>query len=193
MALLRVKEADLHTTSPAAAAAPAQGRPVSPSRLGQQQQQQQRLGVDEHGIPIKDDRVLQALQRLAAQAKALQSGRGPANPEAAAAAAADGGAGGPSGGGSMGVGLVVDGGALALLLQPQHEDAFLDLAKSCDAVICCRVSPMQKAQVSCCDVLCRAAAGRVFVYSCLLPGSHHMQIWWSRAAQHTLKKLFPVA
>lgn len=47
----------------------------------------------------------------------------------------------------MGVGLVVDGGALALLLQPQHEDGFLQLAKGCDAVICCRVSPMQKAQV----------------------------------------------
>ena len=34
-----------------------------------------------------------------------------------------------------------------MLLHPQHEDAFLQLAKGCDAVICCRVSPMQKAQV----------------------------------------------
>jgi hypothetical protein len=145
MAIMRVKEGDLHSSSAAAAAATA----ASPGQQ-QQQQQQHRPGspaaaaVDEHGVPVKDDRVLQAVQRLAEQAKALQSGRGIGSAAApAAAAAANGG-----GAGAMGVGLVVDGGALALLLNPQHEDAFLELAKSCDAVICCRVSPMQKAQVS---------------------------------------------
>jgi hypothetical protein len=45
------------------------------------------------------------------------------------------------------VALVVDGGALVPLLSPAHEDAFLELASAADAVICCRVSPMQKAQV----------------------------------------------
>jgi hypothetical protein len=145
MAIMRVKEGDLHSSSAAAAATAA-----SP-RQQQQQQQQHRPGspaaaaVDEHGVPVKDDRVLQAVQRLAEQAKALQSGRAIGSAAAAAAAAAAAGGGGA---GAMGVGLVVDGGALALLLNPQHEDAFLELAKSCDAVICCRVSPMQKAQVS---------------------------------------------
>lgn len=142
MAILRVKEADLHPDSSTPAAAAAAG-----SQPGRRQQQQPRpaspaaaaAAVDEHGVPVRDDRVLQAVQRLAEQANALQAGGG-----SAVAAAAGGGAGG---GGSMGVGLVVDGGALALLLNPQHEDAFLALATSCDAVICCRVSPMQKAQV----------------------------------------------
>jgi magnesium-transporting ATPase (P-type) len=45
------------------------------------------------------------------------------------------------------VGLVIDGAALALALQPAHEGEFLDLCRSCAAVVCCRVSPMQKAQV----------------------------------------------
>ena len=144
MAILRVKESSLHAATAAAASATSPGgrqqRPASPA-----------AGVDEHGVPVKDDRVLQAVQQLSAQAKALRSGRagsaaalqGTSPPSGAAAAAVDMGA----GGGAAGVGLVVDGGALALLLHPQHEDAFLELAKSCDAVICCRVSPMQKAQV----------------------------------------------
>ncbi|KAF6252040.1 hypothetical protein COO60DRAFT_1463913 [Scenedesmus sp. NREL 46B-D3] len=51
-------------------------------------------------------------------------------------------------GGVAGVGLVIDGAALALALQPQHEDELLALCKECSAVICCRVSPMQKAQVA---------------------------------------------
>ncbi|KIY97562.1 phospholipid-translocating ATPase [Monoraphidium neglectum] len=46
------------------------------------------------------------------------------------------------------VGLVIDGAALALALQPAHEGEFLDLCRSCAAVVCCRVSPMQKAQVA---------------------------------------------
>lgn len=48
---------------------------------------------------------------------------------------------------AAGVGLVIDGAALAVALQPQHEDDLLALCKECSAVICCRVSPMQKAQV----------------------------------------------
>jgi len=161
MAIVRVKEADLHgTQSPAATAAA-----TSPGHSRQQQQQRDRspaaaspAAVDEHGVPIQDDRVLQAVQRLNERVKALQAGHNPAAAEGsngaasgagagAAGAAGAGGGGGGGDGGTMGVGLVVDGGALALLLQPQHEDGFLQLAKGCDAVICCRVSPMQKAQV----------------------------------------------
>jgi hypothetical protein len=62
-------------------------------------------------------------------------------PQGAAAAAA-----------VSGVGLVIDGAALAVALQPQHEDDLLALCKECSAVICCRVSPMQKAQVRAVDV-----------------------------------------
>ena len=46
------------------------------------------------------------------------------------------------------VGLVVEGGALALMLHPQHQDNFVKLCSSCKSVVCCRVSPMQKASVT---------------------------------------------
>lgn len=49
------------------------------------------------------------------------------------------------------VGLVVEGGALGRLLDPAeqrvHEAALVDLCCACKSVVCCRVSPMQKAQV----------------------------------------------
>lgn len=46
------------------------------------------------------------------------------------------------------VGLVLEGGALSIALEPQLQDALMELCKLCRAVVCCRVSPMQKAQVS---------------------------------------------
>ncbi|GFR50254.1 hypothetical protein Agub_g12440 [Astrephomene gubernaculifera] len=45
------------------------------------------------------------------------------------------------------VGLVVEGGALARLLQPHHSAQLVDLCSGCRSVVCCRVSPMQKALV----------------------------------------------
>ena len=42
------------------------------------------------------------------------------------------------------VGLVVDGGALAVMLHPEHQDGFVQLCSACRSVVCCRVSPMQK-------------------------------------------------
>uniref|UniRef100_A0A8C7ZD67 Phospholipid-transporting ATPase n=1 Tax=Oryzias sinensis TaxID=183150 RepID=A0A8C7ZD67_9TELE len=43
--------------------------------------------------------------------------------------------------------LVINGHSLAHALEPQLEIVFLDLACLCKTVICCRVTPMQKAQV----------------------------------------------
>ncbi|KAF6738872.1 Phospholipid-transporting ATPase ID [Oryzias melastigma] len=43
--------------------------------------------------------------------------------------------------------LVINGHSLAHALEPQLEVLFLDLACLCKSVICCRVTPMQKAQV----------------------------------------------
>lgn len=106
---------------------------------------------------MKDGKVTLALQGLINRAQALQKGQQPVvQPPVAGTPTAPGPSrlapavsrGAPGNDGTVGVGLVVDGGALVLLLQPQHEDMFLELAKLCDAVICCRVSPMQKAQVS---------------------------------------------
>ncbi|XP_065672695.1 phospholipid-transporting ATPase ID isoform X3 [Hydra vulgaris] len=46
-----------------------------------------------------------------------------------------------------GFGLVISGKYLAYALLPKHEMTFLELAKLCKAVICCRVTPLQKALV----------------------------------------------
>lgn len=43
--------------------------------------------------------------------------------------------------------LIIDGHSLGYALEPDLEDAFLALATKCKAVICCRVSPLQKALV----------------------------------------------
>jgi len=43
--------------------------------------------------------------------------------------------------------LVIDGKSLDFALEPELEDSFLSLAMLCKAVICCRVSPLQKALV----------------------------------------------
>lgn len=44
--------------------------------------------------------------------------------------------------------LVVDGQSLGLILNTENESKFSDLSLKCDAVICCRLSPLQKALVS---------------------------------------------
>lgn len=43
--------------------------------------------------------------------------------------------------------LIIDGHSLGYALEPELEDMFLNLASRCKAVICCRVSPLQKALV----------------------------------------------
>jgi magnesium-transporting ATPase (P-type) len=43
-------------------------------------------------------------------------------------------------------GMVVDGQSLAVALK-HHRDMFGDIAKRCEAVVCCRMSPIQKAEV----------------------------------------------
>jgi phospholipid-transporting ATPase len=43
--------------------------------------------------------------------------------------------------------LVIDGKSLTYALEKDLEKLFLDLAVKCKAVICCRVSPLQKAMV----------------------------------------------
>jgi len=48
---------------------------------------------------------------------------------------------------SLSFALVVNGHALAHALQPQLEDMLMGVAEHCSAVICCRVTPLQKALV----------------------------------------------
>jgi magnesium-transporting ATPase (P-type) len=43
--------------------------------------------------------------------------------------------------------LIIDGATLTHMLQPHFERQFLELATLCTSVLCCRVSPLQKAQV----------------------------------------------
>jgi phospholipid-transporting ATPase len=44
--------------------------------------------------------------------------------------------------------IVIDGKALAYALSQQLKTVFLRVGTSCKAVVCCRVSPLQKAQVT---------------------------------------------
>lgn len=46
-----------------------------------------------------------------------------------------------------GFAIVVNGHSLVYCLSPELEDRFLDIASNCKAVIACRVTPLQKAQV----------------------------------------------
>lgn len=46
-----------------------------------------------------------------------------------------------------GFAIVVNGHSLVYCLTPELEARFLDIASNCKAVICCRVTPLQKAQV----------------------------------------------
>lgn len=49
--------------------------------------------------------------------------------------------------GHTNVGIVIEGGALQWALEPDNQDILMELCKECKAVVCCRVTPMQKAQV----------------------------------------------
>lgn len=51
--------------------------------------------------------------------------------------------------------LIIDGASLKFALLPELKLDFLRLCTSCKSVICCRVSPMQKAEVSSFCHLCR--------------------------------------
>lgn len=52
-------------------------------------------------------------------------------------------------------GLIIDGATLSAVLKPNQEGAghgnyreiFLEICRNCSAVLCCRMAPLQKAQV----------------------------------------------
>lgn len=48
----------------------------------------------------------------------------------------------------MDVGLVIEGGVLPHVLKPTFQEEFLQMCQKCKALVCCRVSPIQKAQVT---------------------------------------------
>ena len=54
--------------------------------------------------------------------------------------------------------LVLDGRTLTVAMQPAVRPAFVALALRCQSVLCCRVSPLQKAQVT---LMVKAAGKRV--------------------------------
>lgn len=49
--------------------------------------------------------------------------------------------------GGRGLALVADGASVALVLDSPLAPRFVDLAMKCNAVLCCRLSPIQKAKV----------------------------------------------
>lgn len=52
-------------------------------------------------------------------------------------------------------GLIIDGATLSAVLKPNlegagpgnYKDIFLEICRNCSAVLCCRMAPLQKAQV----------------------------------------------
>lgn len=51
-------------------------------------------------------------------------------------------------------GLIIDGAALSLIMKPRQDgssgnyrELFLEICRNCSAVLCCRMAPLQKAQV----------------------------------------------
>ncbi|PIO36218.1 hypothetical protein AB205_0204460 [Aquarana catesbeiana] len=51
-------------------------------------------------------------------------------------------------------GLIIDGAALSLIMKPREDgsstnyrEVFLDICRNCNAVLCCRMAPLQKAQI----------------------------------------------
>lgn len=48
---------------------------------------------------------------------------------------------------NTGFAIVINGHSLVHCLEPDLEEKFLDIAAQCKAVICCRVTPLQKALV----------------------------------------------
>lgn len=52
-------------------------------------------------------------------------------------------------------GLIIDGATLSAVMRPAQEDSnsgnykeiFLEICRNCSAVLCCRMAPLQKAQV----------------------------------------------
>ena len=50
-------------------------------------------------------------------------------------------------GGKASFAVVIDGDTLRYALEPDLKTMFLNLATQCETVVCCRVSPSQKAQV----------------------------------------------
>ncbi|KAF5920343.1 hypothetical protein HPG69_009593, partial [Diceros bicornis minor] len=51
-------------------------------------------------------------------------------------------------------GLIIDGAALSLIMKPQEDgsssnyrEVFLEICRNCSAVLCCRMAPLQKAQI----------------------------------------------
>jgi magnesium-transporting ATPase (P-type) len=71
--------------------------------------------------------------------------------------------------GHTNVGIVIEGGALQWALEEHNQDLLMALCKECKAVVCCRVTPMQKAQVRTAAALGgRVCVGRLHATDCAM-------------------------
>ena len=68
------------------------------------------------------------------------------------------------------VALILDGKVLSILLERKHRKKLLLLGIQCAAVICCRVSPLQKAQITrwaAVRILLAVVSFRLFLHACI--------------------------
>ncbi|KXZ56084.1 hypothetical protein GPECTOR_2g966 [Gonium pectorale] len=111
----------------------------------------ERAGRQGDADALAAELVAAQLEKIAASLDALE---GKTASSGAGSAGLGGGGGGSSrtstgsGGGTPAAALVIDGRALSYALSPRMSPAFLAVGLRCRAVVCCRVSPLQKAQVT---------------------------------------------
>ena len=92
-------------------------------------------------------------------------------------------------------GLIIDGAALSLIMKPQEDgsssnyrELFLEICRNCSAVLCCRMAPLQKAQVRApCPLSSRSDRGYVNVeHHSLVPAMSDF-FFWNLAGYHLFK------
>lgn len=91
-------------------------------------------------------------------------------------------------------GLIIDGATLSAVIRPAPEDSnsgnykeiFLEICRNCSAVLCCRMAPLQKAQVQrTAFSLCLVPWAEILTAFCLL---FHRLSSWSKPLRSTLSR-----
>jgi hypothetical protein len=88
--------------------------------------------------------------------------------------------------GHTNVGIVIEGGALNGALAPNNQASLMELCKECKAVVCCRVTPMQKAQVRQGPCAMRCLPSAICLVVCVVQQSLHAGISSKGSALHSL-------
>lgn len=95
-------------------------------------------------------------------------------------------------------GLIIDGATLSAVLKPaqssntgNYKEIFLEICRNCSAVLCCRMAPLQKAQVTQ-DALFRSTRSWIPVTgTTFLLASHFRVLFWGCDLCDRATRVFP--